>query len=69
MKHLLKQLYARLAVWHPPPPDPPPPSRAREPKPHRPGGGRDAIAVAEPDPERSVDVRSSTDVPRGIAVE
>jgi hypothetical protein len=62
MKHLLEKLYARLARWVPPPPDfpHPPHSRVLEPKPRTPGGRRDAIAVAEPEPDVSVDARASS---------
>ena len=59
MKRLLDALFAG---WQPPPPDlpHPPPSRVLEPKPHRPGGLRDAVAIAEPVPDPAVEVRSST---------
>ena len=57
MRRLLDALFA---LWQPPPDLPnPPPSRVPEPKPQRPGGRGDAIAIAEPDPDASVDARSS----------
>ena len=57
MRRLLDALFG---LWQPPPDLPnPPPSRVPEPKPRRPGGLRDAVAVAEPDCNPPVDARSS----------
>jgi hypothetical protein len=58
----MRALLNRLLAGYESPPESPrdPYSHVRQPRPHRPSGRLTAVAVAEPEPDRSVDVRGQS---------